>query len=388
MRVLVCLPFAPWPVRVRSANLWPRIGREAEVHVVYLDAGLPHGHRPTPFANVASMTPIPFARWRAALRVATALPGERSLRVAWHDDESVRNAVGEAYERLRPDVVYAERLRSIPMIQGLPPERVVLDPTDSLPLFCEQVAGQAGAPLTRRIIDTIERRRLIELERRTYKKVTRVVACSTRDAQAMRGSAPGARVAIIRNGVDLETFRFAPVSNNGHPRVLMSGNFGYWPNGEAARWLLRQAPAVRERCGGELVFAGANPPAYLVRAARRGQVITSGFVPDLTEHIHSSTIVAAPIRFAAGSQNKILEAMACGRPVVATPPCAQGLESGGAEALAEAERDTFVHALSELATDEPRQRRLAERGRAYVEQHHDWEQIAPAMLDLLAQAAA
>jgi glycosyltransferase involved in cell wall biosynthesis len=386
VKVLVVLPFTPWPVRVRSANLWPRIAREAEVHVVYVEGDAPGG-RALPLAGVASMQAVPCSRVRAAARVAAALPSRRCLRAAWHDDETARRAVEEAYRRVRPDVVYAERLRAVPLIETLPPERVVLDPTDSLPLFCEEVTRQPGAPLARRLIDAIDGARLIELERRTYPSFARVVACSQRDADAMRASALDARIEVVPNGVDLERFSFAPVSWNGHRTVLMSGNFAYWPNGEAARWLLGQAAALRARCRGEVVFAGANPPSYLLRAHRKGAVTTQGYVEDLSAAYHGASAVAAPVRFAGGTQNKVLEALACGRPVVATPQCARSLETAGRDSVVEARREGFVDALAGLLDDKGRQAELAERGRAYVERHHDWERIAEQMLRILECAA-
>ena len=388
MRVLVVLPFTPWPVRVRSANLWPRIAREAEVHVIYVEGDAPRNGGTSPLAGVASTQAIRCSRARAAARVAAALPSRRCLRAAWHDDAAARRAVEEAYRRLRPDVVYAERLRALPLIETLPPERVVLDPTDSLPLFCEEVTRQPGAPLARRLIDTIERPRLIELERRTYPAFARIIACSRRDADAMETSAPNARVEVVANGVDLERFAFAPIWQNGHRTVLMSGNFAYWPNGEAARWLLGQAATLRERCRGEVVFAGANPPPYLQRAHRAGEVTARGFVEDLSKAYHDASAVAAPVRFAAGTQNKVLEALACGRPVVATPECARSLEPEGRESMIEAPREGFVDALAALLGDRPRQMGMAERGRAYVEQHHDWERIAGQMLRLLEDVAS
>ena len=387
MRVLVVLPFAPWPVRVRSANLWPRIAREVEVHVVYLHADLPRGEAPLALDNVASMQGVASSRWRALGRIVTALPTEDCLRAAWHRDEPARFAVEEAYARIRPDVVYVERLRAIPLVERLALDRVVLDPTDSLPLFCESVASQPGAPPLHRIVGLIERQRLIALERDIYPRAGAVVACSARDADAMRQSAPDARIEIVPNGVDLQRFSFAAPFRNGRPRVLMSGNFAYWPNSEAARWLLTGARALGNRWHGDLVFAGANPPPYLRRAHRRGEASVPGYVRDMAEHYHHASVVAAPVRFAVGTQNKVLEAMACGRPVVTTPQCAWGLEPCGRHIVIEARRDEFLDALGAMIEDGSQQRLLGEAGRAYVERCHDWESIAPQMLELLARVA-
>lgn len=387
MKVLVVLPFAPWPVRVRSANLWPRIGREAEVHIVYLAADLARGGAATQVENVASMEPVPGSRVRSLVRVAAALPAGDCLRAAWHRDDAARGAVEAAYARIKPDVVYVERLRAFPLVERLPMERVVLDPTDSLPLFCESVSRQRGAPPLQRIVSAIERPRLIAMERSAYARAACVVACSGRDAGAMAQSAPGARIELIANGVDLDRFTYEPAYKNGRPKVLMSGNFGYWPNAEAARWLLGRARALRERWDGEVVFAGANPPSFLRSAERRGHVALSGYVADMATQYHRASVVAAPIRFATGTQNKVLEAMACGRPVVATPQCTSGLEPSGRAAAVESTREDFLDALGSVMQDEAKQRRLAEAGRTYVEEYHDWNKIAPQLLTVLASVA-
>jgi glycosyltransferase involved in cell wall biosynthesis len=116
-------------------------------------------------------------------------------------------------------------------------------------------------------------------------------------------------------------------------------------------------------------------------------VIVTGFVPDLAAYYHSASVVAAPLRFAAGTQNKVIEAMACGRPVVATPESLAGLEAQGRSVAIEARREEFLEGLSCVLGSESRCRRLAERGRAYVEAYHDWDRIASQMLRLLAEAA-
>jgi len=79
--------------------------------------------------------------------------------------------------------------------------------------------------------------------------------------------------------------------------------------------------------------------------------------------------------------------MACGRPVVTTPQCAWGLEPCGRHIVIEARRDQFLDALGAMIEDGSQQRLLGEAGRAYVERCHDWESIAPQMLELLARVA-
>ena len=387
MRVMVVLPFAPWPVRVRASNLWPRIGREAEVHVIALNAQLPKGQQLASLANVASTELVEFSPKRALARVAMGLPIGAPLCTSWAGDPRACRAVAAAYERIRPDVVYAERIRALPLLASIPPERVVLDPTDSLPMFYEQVRRQRSVPLAQRVLSVIERRRLVALERSWLPSFARVVACSTRDADWMRRSAPTARMEVVPNGVDLNVFRYRQPVNGDRRRVLMSGNFGYWPNREAASWLLGKAPEIKARLRAEVAFVGANPPSWLGRANGPAGVVVTGFVRDLAAYYHSASVVAAPLRFAAGTQNKVIEAMACGRPVVATPECVVGLEAPGRPIVLEATREGFLDGLRDALASQSRSRRLVERGRAYVEEYHDWDRIALLMLRLLAEVA-
>jgi len=337
-------------------------------------------------ANVASMELIRFSAKRALARVAMALPARAPLCTSWVADPRACRAVSAAYERIRPDVVYAERIRALPLLASIPPERIVLDPTDSLPMFYEQVRGQRDAPLTQRLLSAIECRRLVALERAAFPSLARIVACSTRDADWMRRSAPTARLEVVPNGVNLTTFRYERPSNGHRPRVLLSGNFGYWPNREAASWLLSKAPEIGEKVGAEVAFAGANPPSWLGRAGGSDGVVVTGFVPDLAEYYHGASVVAAPLRFAAGTQNKVIEAMACGRPVVATPESLAGLETQGRPIAVEARREEFLEGIAHVLGSASRSRRLAERGRAYVEAFHDWDLIASLMLRVLAEA--
>lgn len=384
MRVLVVLPFAPWPVRVRSANLWPRIAREAEVHVVAVRDRLPPGQAARPLANVASQTLLGFSATGGRLRAARALAGDTPLRMAWLDSGRLRNEVRRAYARLRPDVVYAERSRAIPLLEGLPPRQVVLDPTDSLPHFYAQVGRSRLAPWRQRRLARIEGGRLAAYESARYEDYARVLACSETDAAWMRHGSPGARIDVVRNGVDIARFAMNARAA-GKTRLLMAGNFGYWPNAEAAHWLLGQAAALQESYGAEVVFAGASPTRRLRAAARRrAYVSTPGFVEDIAGAYSQASAVLAPLAFAVGTQNKVLEAMASGRGVAATPEAAAGIGRPGRATLSVAERPRFVEAAGEALSAAPA--RLAE-ARDYVETYHDWEAITAALLEVLSDVA-
>ena len=135
-----------------------------------------------------------------------------------------------------------------------------------------------------------------------------------------------------------------------------------------------------------MVIAGRNPLPDVLALARRSQRVTvTGSVPDLRPYLENAAAFVAPLRFASGMQNKILEAMAMELPVVTTPVAADGLKGEGGEAppllVAENPREIAAH-IAAIVHDPLTARRLGAEGRRYVQRHCDWERSAR-MLDRL-----
>ena len=174
---------------------------------------------------------------------------------------------------------------------------------------------------------------------------------------------------------------------------MFSGVLDYPPNADAATYLLSTiAPLIRKEIPDlEVVIAGRNPSADLIALARTSErVSVTGGVPDLRPYLEGAAAFVAPLRFASGMQNKILEAMAMELPVVTTPVAADGLRVEGAEAppvlVADDPREIASH-IAAIVHDPLTARRLGAEGRRYVERHCDWERSAR-MLDRLCRRVA
>lgn len=143
-------------------------------------------------------------------------------------------------------------------------------------------------------------------------------------------------------GIDFE----APYQGDG-PHLVFTGNMDYWPNADAVTWFAAKVlPLIRERASGaQFHIVGANPGRDVLRLADRDGVHVTGRVPDVRPYVAHADVSVAPLRMARGVQNKVLEAMALGRPVVASSPAFEGvravpgrdlLVADGAEAMAQA----------------------------------------------------
>jgi polysaccharide biosynthesis protein PslH len=204
-----------------------------------------------------------------------------------------------------------------------------------------------------------------------------VVFISERDREAVMGSRPGAR--IIPNGVDLDYWR-RERDEKQDGCLVFTGVLDYPPNADAALHLLeRVLPEIRRAVPNvELVVAGRNPLPALFRAARRLDVTVTGYVPDLRPYLERATVYVAPLRFASGMQNKLLEAMAMELPVVTTAVAADGLRYQGDEPpvlVGRSPEELAQHVIA-LLDDVNARRRLGAMGRDFVTRHFDWEHSA------------
>ena len=132
-----------------------------------------------------------------------------------------------------------------------------------------------------------------------------------------------------------------------------------------------------------LLVVGKDPGREILALANHPNIIVTGTVKDLPPYLQQATVAVAPIAYGAGIQNKVLEAMACGTPVVTTPQAVSALEvSSGEDVLVAQEPADFANAVLSLLDGPQVRRRLGEAGRMYVEKHHKWDSIAGQLTDI------
>jgi glycosyltransferase involved in cell wall biosynthesis len=390
-RVLVVLPFAWSYSRPRSRNFWPRIAAQPDTEVTVVAHAGGDGDLPA-LPNEPGLTThlVHTSRIGAILRTGMRFPAGHSLRMAFGDDPALHAAVLEAYRRVRPHVVYVERLRGFPATRGIPPAEVVIDQTDSLPLFYRQVLNTPGVALRQRLIAKVEGGRFASAERAAYPGAGAVIACTPRDAAEMARTGYRETIEVIANGVDSREYVPPPSGEPADPHhLVMTGNLRTLPNVDAALWLASEWPRIRERLGPDatLTFAGGNPPAALKQAHGQAGVTVTGFMPTLRDAYWRAGIAAVPVRLAVGTQNKLIEPLACGTLVVATPEAVAGLPDEGRAAVTVARREDFADSIAALVANPEQQALLRQRGLDFVHTHLDWDVLATRLRDVLERVA-
>jgi sugar transferase (PEP-CTERM/EpsH1 system associated) len=235
------------------------------------------------------------------------------------------------------------------------------------------VYGQVRAfPMTLAYI--LEGKKL-EVEEKRLSRQFDLNTCTTQEELAtLRGYATGVESDWFPNGVDHAYF--APSAEAYDvDSISFIGRMDYYPNQEAMlRFCKSTLPLIRQvRPNATLTIIGANPSAQIKQLSRLPGVTVTGSVSDVRPHVTRSAVNVAPLRIARGTQNKILEAMAMGVPVVTSEVAARGVDAVRDEHLLCASSPSEeCAAIVSLLADPATRARLGAMGRARVLSHHDW----------------
>jgi glycosyltransferase involved in cell wall biosynthesis len=202
----------------------------------------------------------------------------------------------------------------------------------------------------------------------------------------------GANIAVVPNGVDLNYFRPADPSLGNTPRrfnLVFSGKMSYHANVATALYLHQQImPLVwKQRPEATLTIVGSNPPKSIQQLAKDPRVEVTGYVDDLRPYVRRAEVMLSPMVYSVGIQNKVLEAMALGTPVVVAQQAATALGAIPNRDLlvARSAREFAQAALCVMDNAELRDS-LSRNGREYVEQQHDWQVVTSRLIDIYQQA--
>ena len=271
----------------------------------------------------------------------------------------------------RPDVVqleFAVMGQYLDALDGYGAPRVLVDHDASL----RDLRVRSG--VLARAVDRLDERAWHRFERDVIDGVDAVVAFTGRDRAALEGLGAGTRIVEIPFGVPVPETALSPVGEP-PPSVLFVGGFRHGANVDAALWLARDLfPPVRAAVpDARLTVVGGSPPGELLALAGPGLEVTGG-VPDVTDYLDRAAVVAAPIRLGGGMRVKVMEALAAGKAVVATPVAVEGLAvEPGVHLEVAVDAPAFSRALEVLLRDESRRRALGEAARHWAVEHLGWE---------------
>ncbi len=311
-------------------------------------------------------------------RLAANLFSPLPYSVATHNSPALRSALRAYADRNTVDLwqcewtPYAEALRTLPTARRL----IIAHNVESQ--IWRRYAETETNPLKRWYIGR-QCRKFARFERRAHGDATGAVAVSSEDAGLLQKHFRARNVAVVENGVDTAFFR--PSDERRRPeRILFLGSLDWRPNLDGVRLLLDDVfPLVRVlQPGAELCIVGRNPPAWLqARVTRCLGAELHANVADVRPFLTGCAVLAVPLRIGGGSRLKILEALACATPVVATRVGAEGLKLEAGRHLDVVENvDDMPSALVRCLREPAIAQAQAAQGRSVVLKHYDWDVLA------------
>lgn len=234
-----------------------------------------------------------------------------------------------------------------------------------------------------------EARLLLDYEKKVASSFDCSCTVTEQEAVLFRRLIPGVDVQVLANGVDHGYFE-AVQWNPSAIRLVFVGVMDYEPNVEAVTFFATEVwPKVRERHpDAEFTIVGSRPNAKVRSLAGRPGVYVTGMVADVRSYLASATLVVVPLKVARGIQNKILEAMAAGVPVLTTPLAAFSISPEFDRILFTADRsgEPFTAKVLELLEDGQAGKDLAKAAQAFVQQNFSWTRTGQILDDILCTA--
>jgi sugar transferase (PEP-CTERM/EpsH1 system associated) len=313
---------------------------------------------------------VPLKRAASLARLALRAPFERTpLQNIFYRSPRYARRLDAWLADGRFDILHGNNVRILPYLWDRPPARIVVDLTDAQTLNLR----------SRRALTAYPQRFVYDLELARMERYEREVAAHFRtilvSAEADRAQLGAEHTVVLPNGVDAEVFKYAEAGRE-PATVVMTGNMGYEPNVDGALWFARHVwPAVRAaRSDVRWEIVGARPAPAVRALSRLDGVTVTGAVDDVGAYLRRATLAIAPIRSGSGIQNKVLEGLASGTPMVVTRLANRAIGALDGVQLIEAdEPEETSAAILRLLGDAEARSNLARAGAAFVRERFTWE---------------
>ncbi len=291
-------------------------------------------------------------------------------------------------EEFKPDTVIVVGLQALPLAAATRKVPTVWYAADDWVLHYLTLAKR-GSPVSR--VHSIRDAALsLCYERSLSGRTGGAIAVSKRDQKALRWIGGFPHVSLIPNGVDAEFFQPKPEKESEKPSTCFWGRMDFAPNVDAMVWFCREVwPVLLDDFpDAVMTVVGANPTSDVNELAMERNVTVTGEVDDIRPFAWDSQVVVMPIRTGGGIKNKLLEACAMGRPIVASQTAIAGLnirDESSEPWIVAHNREDWINAIKLLWKNPEIRQQLGRSARDYVVRNHSWRQAANKFVDFIAK---
>lgn len=376
MKILFLAHRIPFPPnkgdKIRSFHELAHLSRNHEVHLMaFCDQAedLQYAEALKPYCR--SVTLVPLNPWKQRFRAGLSLVSGEPFSLGYFATRTMKEAVDRKLAEERFNAIFVYSSSVAPYVESVPGVPKILDFVDSDASKWAQYASVKKAPAS--WLYRVEAGRLKDFEVRMLDRFDCCAFVSSREVDHLPLESQG-KALFIQNGIDQGFYKPSPRDAGSH-RIVFTGAMDYYPNVDAVSFFAMDVfPEVRRSFpDAEFVIVGSRPAPAVLNLAKLPGVIVTGTVKDVRPYLASARLSVAPLRISQGIQNKILEALATGLPVVASPNASAGLKPMKNMPLAVAgEAGEFAERVKEFLRMPPLSPAAADRCRQQLQEHYDW----------------
>lgn len=381
MKILFVANRVPYPPfrgdKLKIYNLAKRLSVNHEIHLItFAESKEDYNYGEELGKLFKQVHIISLPKWQSYLNCLIAIFSNIPFQVAYFKSRKMNRLVQDFLSKNEMDVIHTQHLRMAQFTSNIAMPKI-LDLPDAFSLYWKRRIENQQNPI-KRFFEKIEYKRLYKFEGEIVKNFNLGLVCSREDLNYMKEEHGSSNIDLLRNGVDLDTFKSDGHEYSNNTTLLFTGNMDYAPNVDAVGYFVKDIfPIITSKFPKVKFIIAGQRPVKQVLDLKADTIEITGFIPDLKVMYQQAAIVVSPLRFGAGTQNKVLEAMAMGIPVVSGNIGFEGLEiENGEGVFLETSTAGFANKVLELLESESLRKQTGMKGNRVAREKFSWDIIS------------
>jgi glycosyltransferase involved in cell wall biosynthesis len=370
----------PYPIiggdRIKPFNILSHLAKKHNVTLVTNHhGGLPPKENADAIRNIGvELHSVPLDPVKSGMRAAFSTLGRLPLEIGFYTQKPFRDIVNKLTSERKFDVAFAFFMRTAEYLKNIDVKKILMA-EDCRTLYQKRSYDESKS-IKQKIVRYWEYMKLRKYEPDIVNYFDATTLVTYTDIDAMTLQNPKARYRLLTNGVDI--YRYKPLENSTERKNLVfTGKLDLWANFLMLDNIIKNIfPALKKRFPGlKLQIVGAKP-TNKIRSLASDDIELFFDVPDFTPYLQQARVFIHPHIGATGIQNKLLEAMSCGCPVVTTPTGIQGIDAvQGEHAFIGTSNQEIIEYSAQILADDELAENMSRKARELIVATHSWEKV-------------
>ncbi|MDP2364180.1 MAG: glycosyltransferase [Ignavibacteria bacterium] len=378
---MIITPRIPYPPyrgdKLKIFNLSKILTKSNDVHIVTFYRNSKDKELIKPLEELGiKVSLVRLTLFESILNALISIFQEIPFQVAWYKSKKMTKTVNNLLKTDKFDVVYHHLIRSAQYLSNIQSNYLlnVIDFTDAVSLYLSRMIEQEKN-IIKKIFIKSEFKRITKYEK-IAEKFDTLFICSEIDKKFLMEKRIKLDIQILNNGIDTDYF-FGSELEFDHNRIIFTGNMPYYANSDAAIYFANEIfPLILKKDNSIKFYIVGQQPPLRVKNLASENIIVTGFVKDIKGEYLKSAVTVAPMRFGAGTLNKVIESIALGVPVVTTSMAVAGLPKELEKYVRIAESpDDFAVSVQEILEDKKFRTEVMVEGKEIIRHLLSWDHI-------------